>query len=170
MLNASHADALAAETGPAPLGFGDFIPHFSQVVMTKDGQPFLVSGGGTLGWDMVASNLIEPGEHALVLHAGYFGDAFADCLEVYGAKVTQIKAPVGDRPGPDELEEALKKQKYKIVTFTHVDTSTGVLTDAQAVAETVRRLSPDSLIILDGVCSVASEEIRFDDWGALFSS
>jgi alanine-glyoxylate transaminase/serine-glyoxylate transaminase/serine-pyruvate transaminase len=108
---------------------------------------------------------MEPGEQALVLNAGYFGDAVADCYEVYGAKVTQLRAPVGDRPGPEDLEAALRKQKYKTVTFTHVDTSTGVLTDAQAVAETVKRLSPDSLIILDGVCSVGSEEIRFDDWG-----
>lgn len=26
----------------------------------------------------VAANLIEPGENALVLHTGYFGDSFAD--------------------------------------------------------------------------------------------
>lgn len=26
----------------------------------------------------VAANLVEPGENALVLHSGYFGDAFAD--------------------------------------------------------------------------------------------
>lgn len=26
----------------------------------------------------VAANLVEPGENALVLHTGYFGDSFAD--------------------------------------------------------------------------------------------
>lgn len=100
--------------------------------------------------------------------SGYFGDAFTDCLEVYGAKVTQLKAPVGDRPGPKELEDALTAKNgtpYKLVVFTHVDTSTGVLSDAKAIAQTVRRLSPESLVILDGVCSVASEEIRMDEWG-----
>jgi len=78
---------------------------------------------------------------------GYFGDAFTDCLEVYGANVTQLKAPVGDRPGPKELEDALEAAKgtpYKLVVFTHVDTSTGVLADAKGIAATVRRLSPDS--------------------------
>ena len=82
--------------------------------------------------------------------------------------MTQLKAPVGDRPGPKELEDALEAAKgtpYKLVVFTHVDTSTGVLADAKGIAATVRRLSPDSLVILDGVCSVASEEIRMDDWG-----
>jgi alanine-glyoxylate transaminase/serine-glyoxylate transaminase/serine-pyruvate transaminase len=32
------------------------------------------------------------------------------------------------------------------------------------IAETVKAISPDTLVVLDGVCAVASEEIRFDDW------
>lgn len=47
---------------------------------------------------------------------------FADCLETYGAKVTQIGAPVGGRPSLDEIEAALKKEKFAVLTFTHVDT------------------------------------------------
>lgn len=66
--------------------------------------------------------MIERDEKALVLNTGYFGDAFADCLEVYGAKVTQLGAKVGARPSLDELEQALQKDQFKLVTFTHVDT------------------------------------------------
>jgi aspartate aminotransferase-like enzyme len=33
-------------------------------------QPLVVSGSGTLGWDFVAANLVEPGEEVLVLHTG----------------------------------------------------------------------------------------------------
>jgi len=50
------------------------------------------------------------------------------------------------------------------LTITHVDTSTGVLSDIKKISELVRKVSPDTLVIIDGVCSVASEEIRFDDW------
>lgn len=39
-----------------------------KVLYAPKGQPFLVAGSGTLGWDMVAANLIEPGEEALVLN------------------------------------------------------------------------------------------------------
>ncbi|KAG8887562.1 hypothetical protein FRB98_009468 [Tulasnella sp. 332] len=113
----------------------------------------------------VASNLVEPGENALVLNSGYFGDSFADCLETYGAKVTQIKANIGAAPTLAEVEKALTEKKYKVITITHVDTSTGVLSDAKSITEIVKKVSPDTLVILDAVCAVGSEEIRFDDWG-----
>lgn len=72
--------------------------------------------------DLVAANLIEAGEKALVLNSGYFGDAFADCFEAYGIKADQVGAPVGGRPAPADIEAALKKDKYAVLTFTHVDT------------------------------------------------
>ncbi|KZT53404.1 PLP-dependent transferase [Calocera cornea HHB12733] len=145
--------------------FGDCLRMMRDVLYTKEGQPFLVAGSGTLGWDMVASNLIEAGESALVLNTGYFGDSFAECLETYGAKVDVIRAAIGGAVPQAEIEAALKAKKYKLLTFTHVDTSTGVLSDAKMIGDVVRAVSPDTLVILDGVCAVASEEIRFDDWG-----
>ena len=128
-------------------------------------QPFVISGSGTLGWDQVAANIAEPGDDVLVLHTGYFADSFADCFETYGVHATQLKAPIGGRPQLDEIETALKSKKYSIITVTHVDTSTGVLSDVKAVAELVHRVSPETLVVVDGVCSVGSEEICFDDWG-----
>lgn len=114
---------------------------------------------------MAASNLVEPGENVLVLNTGYFGDSFAECLSIYGANVDQLGATVGDKPTVQQIEEALQKKKYKMLTFTHVDTSTGVLSNAKEICAAVKRVSPDTLTALDGVCSVGSEEIRMDDWG-----
>ncbi|KAH7105836.1 PLP-dependent transferase [Auriculariales sp. MPI-PUGE-AT-0066] len=144
--------------------FKESLQMIRQVLFTSSGQPFLISGSGTLGWDQVSANLIEPGEDVLVLNSGYFGDAFADCLQTYRAKVTTVQAPVGAAVTVPELEAALKAKKYKAVTVTHVDTSTGVLSPIKDVAATVRRVSPETLVVVDGVCSVASEEIQFDEW------
>lgn len=128
-------------------------------------QPLVISGSGTLGWDLVAANLAEPGDDVLVLHTGYFADSFADCFETYGVKATQLKAPIGARPQLPEIEKALKEKKYKLLTVTHVDTSTGVLSELQKLSELVHRVSPDTLVVVDGVCSVGCEEIEFDKWG-----
>ena len=127
-------------------------------------QPLVISGSGTLGWDLVAANLAEPGDDVLVLHTGYFADSFADCFETYGVKATQLKAPIGSRPQIPEIEKALKEKKYKLLTVTHVDTSTGVLSELKALSELVHRVSPETLLIVDGVCSVGCEEIEFDKW------
>ncbi|EJU03607.1 PLP-dependent transferase [Dacryopinax primogenitus] len=145
--------------------FGDCLRMMRDVLYTEAGQPFLVAGSGTLGWDMAASNLVEAGEDVLLLTTGYFGDAFAECYEAYGAKVDLIRAPIGGAVPESEIRAALKAKKYKVLTFTHVDTSTGVLSDAKMIGEVVREVSPDTLIVLDGVCAVASEQILFDTWG-----
>ncbi|KAI8883163.1 PLP-dependent transferase, partial [Backusella circina FSU 941] len=166
-----HEDVLAAMSTPAtshvdpnfvPI-YGEVIEMVRKVLLSETAQPFVVSGSCTLGWDMMV-NLIEQGDQVLSLNTGYFGDNFTDCMETYGAKVTTLRAEVGSRPSIDALKEALNANKYKAVVLTHVDTSTGVLSDVKAVAETVKSISPETLVVVDGVCSVGSEEIRFDEW------
>jgi alanine-glyoxylate transaminase/serine-glyoxylate transaminase/serine-pyruvate transaminase len=146
--------------------FGETLTLVRKLFQSTDpaAQPFIIAGSGTLGWDLVSANLIERGENALVLNTGYFGDSFGQCLTTYGANVTQLKAPIGERHSVEEVEQALKQKQYKLITLTHVDTSTGVLADIKGIAQLVRRVSPETLVIVDGVCSVGSEEIAFDEW------
>lgn len=33
------------------------------------------------------------------------------------------------------------------------------------MADAVKRISPETLVVLDAVCAVASEEIQMDNWG-----
>jgi alanine-glyoxylate transaminase/serine-glyoxylate transaminase/serine-pyruvate transaminase len=147
--------------------FGETLSMLRKLFISTDpaAQPLVVSGSGTLGWDFVAANLIEPGEKALVLHSGYFADSFAECLSTYGAEPHQLKAPIGSAPAPAEIEKELKANKYKLITITHTDTSTGVLSNIKAISELVHKVSPETLVIVDGVCSVGCEEIQFDQWG-----
>jgi len=146
--------------------FGETLGMLRKLFQTTNSasQPFVISGSGTLGWDQVAANLAEPGEDVLVLHTGYFADSFSDCFSTYGVKPTQIKAAIGERPQHPEIEKALKEKKYKLITVTHVDTSTGVLSEVVELTKMVRRVSPETLVIVDGVCSVGSEDIKFDEW------
>ncbi|PCH44378.1 PLP-dependent transferase [Wolfiporia cocos MD-104 SS10] len=144
---------------------GDCIRMTREVLYTTTAQPFIIAGSGTFGWDQVAANLTEPGDSVLLLNSGYFGDNFTECLRAYGAEVDEVRANFGAAADLGEVAKALNAKKYKLLAFTHVDTSTGVLSDAKAIAETVKRVSPDTLVVVDGVCSVGSEEIRFDAWG-----
>ncbi|KAK8864667.1 hypothetical protein IAR55_001918 [Kwoniella newhampshirensis] len=147
--------------------FGETLKLLRQVLLSSPesgSQPILIAGSGTMGWDAVGVNLVERGDEVVVLNTGYFGDSFADCLEAYGAKVTQVKAEVGGVPTDQAIIDAISSHP-KIITITHVDTSTGVLSPAAHISQLVKKHSPDTLIVLDAVCSVASEEIKFDEWG-----
>ncbi|KAJ3188718.1 hypothetical protein HDU85_004432 [Gaertneriomyces sp. JEL0708] len=145
--------------------FGSALELLRSVFLAPTGQPIVVAGSGTLCWDMVAANLVEPGEDVLVVNTGVFGDWFGECLQVYGANVHHVRAAFGDRPTLDQIGNALAERKYKMITITHVDTSTGVLTDIKAIAALVKEKSPDTLIVVDGVCSVGAEELRQEEWG-----
>lgn len=60
--------------------FGRVLKNVRSVFLTSDGQPFVLAGSGSIGWDMVACNCLEMGDEVLVLSHGYFGDAFRDVL------------------------------------------------------------------------------------------
>jgi alanine-glyoxylate transaminase/serine-glyoxylate transaminase/serine-pyruvate transaminase len=143
--------------------FGQALERLRQVVASPDGQPFVLAGTGTLAMDTVAANLVEPGDQVLVVNHGYFGDRYAAILERYGAVVTQVGAVVGGRPTIEEVETALRQQDYKLMTITHVDTSTGVIADVQALAQAGKRHG--ELVVVDGVCSLAGEALDMTAWG-----
>ena len=143
--------------------FGQALERMRQVFLCPDGQPIVLAGTGTLAMDSAGVNLVEPGDKVLVINTGYFGDRYGALLERYGAQVTQLRVPPGDRPGLDGIEAALRSGSYKLMTVTHVDTSTGVITDIQGLAALAQRYNV--LSVVDGVCSVAGEELRMSEWG-----
>ncbi|MBN1536657.1 MAG: alanine--glyoxylate aminotransferase family protein [Anaerolineales bacterium] len=143
--------------------FGQSLERMRRVFMSENGQPFILAGSGTLAMDSVGANLVEPGDRVLVICTGYFGDRYAALLKRYGAQVDQVTAPVGGRPSLEDIEKALKQQKYKIVFVTHVDTSTGVIADVPGTATLAAQYG--ALSVVDGVCSIAGEELNMSAWG-----
>ncbi|KAJ3336897.1 hypothetical protein HDU93_002010 [Gonapodya sp. JEL0774] len=145
--------------------FGETIELTREVFGTKTGQPLIIAASGTAGWDTVAANLVSPTDRVLVVSTGLFSDRFAECFSAYGAAaVDSIKAPLGKRPSLEEIERALSSNTYRLITVTHTDTSAGVLWDVPAITALVRRVSPETLVVVDGVCSVGCEELKFDEW------
>jgi alanine-glyoxylate transaminase/serine-glyoxylate transaminase/serine-pyruvate transaminase len=144
--------------------FGQVLEDLRKVFLAPSGQPYVVPGSGTLAMDMAAANLVELGDHALVVNTGYFSDRFAKILERYGAVVTHVHArAIGDVPPLSEVQSALQSIKPKLMTITHVDTSTAVGTNVKELSALGRKHG--ALVIVDGVCATAGEEMRQDEWG-----
>ena len=72
--------------------------------------------------------------------------SWSESLETYGATARQVKVPIGCGVRVEQLVEELKADKYKVVTITHVDTSTGVLSDIKSLAQATKEASPDTLV------------------------
>jgi alanine-glyoxylate transaminase/serine-glyoxylate transaminase/serine-pyruvate transaminase len=143
--------------------FGDSLQQMRQVFESPSGQPLVLAGSGTLAMDCAGANLVQPGDKALVVNTGYFSERFATILQRYGAQVTVLPAPVGGRPNLEQVKSALESDTYRLMTITHVDTSTAVLADVQQISALGRQYGV--LVIVDGVCSVAGEELKMDAWG-----
>lgn len=143
--------------------FGNSIEMMRKVWQAPNGQPFIIAGSGTLAMDIAGANLIESGDKALVISTGYFGERFANLLKRYGADVTVLNSQLGGIVPFGKIEDEMKTNNYKLITFTHVDTSTAVLNNAEKLGELGQKY--DVLTILDGVCSVGAEEIQQENWG-----
>lgn len=143
--------------------FGRSLENMRRVWLAPEGQPFIIAGSGTLAMELAGANLIEPGDRTLVLSTGVFGDRFEDLLTRHGADVTVLRAPIGQAVDLNLVEEALASGSYKALTVTHVDTSTAVRMPLRDLGELAQRHGV--LSIVDGVCSVAGEEIQQEKWG-----
>jgi alanine-glyoxylate transaminase / serine-glyoxylate transaminase / serine-pyruvate transaminase len=126
-------------------------------------QPIIAAGSGTLAMEIGLANLIEPGDRVLILETGVFGGRFRSIAERNGAEFRAITAPLGRAIDPDQAKHAIEEFRPKVVTITHVDTSTGVRVDVATLARLARER--DALVVVDGVCSIGGEEFHGDAWG-----
>ena len=168
------SDAVASATAIRPPSHvaPDFVAAHGRAIermravwlASADSQPFIVPGSGTLTMEMAANNLVAPGEDALVVNTGFFGDRMVEMLRRRGARVHCVGAPIGGAPDAEAIDRALTETPCKAVFATHVDTSTGVRVDAQAIASLARR--HEVLSVFDGVCATAGERFEMEAWGA----
>jgi len=162
-----------ASSGPPPghlaapfmKAFGDAVTKMRQVWLAgPDAQPFIVAGSGTLAMEMAATNLLDPGQRAVVASSGFFSARMAEMLRRRGVEVTLVEAEPGDAPDPAAVDAALAETSARAVFATHVDTSTGVRVDAKALAHVARERG--ALSVFDGVCATAAERFEMQSWGA----
>ena len=90
---------------------------------TEEGQPFIITGSGTLGMEVSLTNILNEGESLLVVSHGYFGDRFLEIGKTLGLDVDVLKSEAGKAVSTESLEKQFGRKKYAAVTFTHVDTS-----------------------------------------------
>lgn len=136
--------------------------HLKKIVFSEKGEPFIVSGAGTLAMEMALLNTAGPGDRILVLSQGYFGQRMGQICQVFGLRHDVLECEWGKAVLPDELAARLREERYQVVVCTHVDTATGACAPVEDYARIVKKTG--ALFILDGVCATGGIPERMDDW------
>lgn len=117
---------------------------------------------GTGGLEAAVVNLTSPGEPALFVSIGAFGDRFASIGKAYGAEVVKMEYGWGEAARPEDVAARLEANPdIRVVFVTHNETSTAVTNDVAAIAQVVKEKG--RLIAVDGVSSVSSIDLRTDE-------
>ena len=132
------------------------------VFLTENEMTFPVSGTGSAGMEFCFVNLIEPGDEVVIGVNGVFGTRMVDVAERCGAKVTKVDAPWGRIIEAQQIADALKGKRPKLVAIVHAETSTGALTPVEEISKLAH--DAGALFLLDTVTSLGGCPVRIDDW------
>ena len=118
---------------------------------------------GTAGMEAAFCNVVEPGDRVVILVNGFFGGRMVEIASRCGADVQRLDVPWGMPVLPEVVEQALAAQsQVKAVGVVHAETSTGILSPLQEIAQVVHH--HDALLIVDAVTSLGGVELFMDDW------
>jgi aspartate aminotransferase-like enzyme len=132
---------------------------------TPEHDMLILTASGTGGLESLVANMLSPGDKLLIASIGNFGERMAQIARLFGVDVTVLDFEPGHAIDAQRLEDCLRHQPdIETVFVTHNETSTGVLNPLQEVAHAVRQVRPEALLLVDGISSVGSVEVKPEEW------
>lgn len=139
--------------------------QLAEVLLVPGDDVLILTGSGTAGFEAGLLACVPRGAPVLALHAGKFGQRWANMARRFDYEVHELAAPAGASVDYAALEAALVGlPRLAAVTVVHSETSTGALTDVREVAAMVRRAHPEAVVLVDAVTSLAAAELRPREW------
>jgi alanine-glyoxylate transaminase / serine-glyoxylate transaminase / serine-pyruvate transaminase len=137
-------------------------------VARTDGSVAMYIGNGHAGWEAAISNMLAPGDRALVLATGRFGLGWAATARQMGIDVEVID--FGFRAGIDaqRLEDRLRADRahaIRAVLAVQVDTASSVLNDLAAVRAALDAAGHPALLAVDSIACLACDRFEMDALG-----
>ncbi len=136
-----------------------------QPVFGTRAEVLVLTCSGTGAMEAAVVNLLSPGEKAIVVRAGKFGERFGDLLEAYGCHPIAVDVAWGEAVEPSAVAAALDAHPDARAVFVQAtETSTGVLHPVREIAA-LTRSRPDVALVVDGITAVGVLPIPMDEWG-----
>jgi predicted phosphoserine aminotransferase len=129
----------------------------------------LSTSSGTGLWEGAARNCVtdDPARGVLATVCGAFSERWADVFERNGKATTVIQVEQGKAIKPEMVRDAIRAHgaPFDAIALVHNETSTGVMNPLADIVAVVKELSPDTLILVDAVSSLAGVKIDFEGLG-----
>ncbi len=139
-----------------------------KVFKMKDGRVFIYPSSGTGAWESAIENTLAVGDKVLMSRFGQFSLLWVDMAERMGLKVELCDEEWGTGVPLEKYADILAKDKnheIKAVFATHNETATGVSSDIAGVRKALDAAKHPALLMVDGVSSVGSLDMRMGEWG-----
>lgn len=139
-----------------------------KIFKMKDGRVFIFPSSGTGAWESAITNTLAVGDKVLMSRFGQFSLLWVDMAERMGLKVILCDEEWGTGVPLEKYADILAKDtahEIKAVFATHNETATGVSSDIAGVRRVLDAAKHPALLMVDGVSSVASLDMRMGEWG-----
>ena len=124
----------------------------------------LLSSTGTGAMESAVINLLKPGDHAIFVNGGKFGERWGKLLAAFGMIGHEVRVEWGRAVRPEQIEEAFKANpESRAVLMQASETSTCAVHPVDAVGAVTKR--HNAMLIVDGITSVGVFEQKMDEWG-----
>lgn len=125
---------------------------------------FLSSGTGVM--EGAVANTLSPGDKALCIRGGKFGERWAEICEAFGIEVIPLDVEWGNFAKPEEVLSLLDKHPdIKAVFAALCETSTGTLFPVEKYGEIIRQ-RPGTILAVDAISGLAACDMQTDSWNA----
>jgi aspartate aminotransferase-like enzyme len=127
-------------------------------------EVLMFAASGTGAMEGAVANTLSPGDAAIVVRGGKFGERWAEICEAFGVRVIPVDVPYGKSVEPAAVGAALAREPGAAAVFaTHSETSTGAVHDIQGIAAIVR--GTPAILVVDAITSLGVMDLPMDAWG-----
>ncbi len=153
--------------GPAFAAIGRrVLDGMKRIVRTERGQVVIYPASGTGAWEAALVNTLSPGDRVLIVETGHFSMLWQRLAARLGLEPVVIQSNWRTAVEPGELGSALEDHRdIKAVCVVQNETSTGCATQIDEVRAAMDAAGTDALLMVDTISSLASIDMRMDEWG-----
>ncbi len=128
-------------------------------------EVLMFAATGTGAMEGAVANTLSPGDTALVVDGGKFGERWTELCQVYGINADVIKVEWGHAADVQEVTRRLDANPaIKAVFIQANETSTGVQHPVQELAQVTKK-RPGTILVVDAISALGGYPLPMDEWG-----